>query len=79
MRGLGALLRGLTEGRFPSGLDSLEMPSRCILAINVVLDRPSLAAAPFQPPMTQCDSRSVSKMWSRSTSASVLDTCTSST
>jgi hypothetical protein len=32
---------------------SFEIPSRCILAISVVLDRLSFAAAPFQPPITQ--------------------------
>jgi hypothetical protein len=29
-----------------------EMPRRCILEMSVVLDGPSLAAAPFQPPST---------------------------
>ena len=42
---------------------SLEMPNRCIRAIKVVRERPSLEAAPFQPPTTQLVSRRVSKMW----------------
>jgi hypothetical protein len=49
------------------------MPRRCILEISVVLDNPSFAAAPFQPPITQLVASSVARMWSRSTSASVRD------
>ena len=50
-----------------------EMPRRCILEMSVVLDSPSLAAAPSQPPSTQFVACKVATMWSRSTCASVRD------
>ena len=49
------------------------MPRRCILEMSVVLDSPSLAAAPSQPPSTQFVACKVATMWSRSTCASVRD------
>ena len=42
-----------------------EMPRRCILEMSVVLDSPSLAAAPSQPPSTQFVASNVAPMWSR--------------
>lgn len=55
-----------------AGLRSLpaEMPTRCILEMSVILDNPSFAAAPSQPPSTQFVASKVATMWSRSTCAS---------
>ena len=41
----------------------LEIPSRGILAIKVVLSSRSCAAAPFGPPITQLVSRSAALIW----------------
>jgi hypothetical protein len=60
---LAALLRPLPAG----------MPRRCILEMSVVLDSPSLAAAPSQPPSTQFVACKVATICSRSTCASVRD------
>ena len=49
------------------------MPRRCILEVSVVLDSPSLAAAPSQPRSSQFVARKVATMWSGSTCASVGD------
>ena len=70
----GALRNRKTAGRL-ADLRSLpaERPRRCILEMSVVLDSPSLAAAPSQPPRTQFVACKVATMWSRSTCASVRD------
>jgi len=48
------------------------IPSFRILEISVILNTPSLAAAPSRPPTTQLVSRSVEMMCARSALASVL-------
>jgi len=50
---------------------SRKIPSFRILAMSVVLFRPSLAAAPFRPPTTQLVSRRVAMICALSASASV--------
>src|SRR5258708_4911613 len=49
-----------------------EIPSFCIFAINVVRLRPSLAAAPFAPPITQPTDSSVRRIRLRSESLRVV-------
>ena len=57
-----------------SGAVFLEvMPRRCIREIRVVLDKPSLAAAPSQPPSTQFVPCSVATIWSRSVNQAMFD------
>src|SRR6266851_8357859 len=52
----------------------LQMPSFCILQISVVRFRPSLAAAPFGPPITQAVASSVCRITARSESLRVVGT-----
>src|ERR1700677_1009518 len=52
-------------------IGGLLIPSFCILQISVVRLRPSLAAAPFGPPITQALASSVRRIMARSVSLRV--------
>jgi len=62
------------DGPVPGLGVSREIPSFRILAMSVVLFKPSFAAAPFRPPTTQLVWRRVAMMCARSASASVRKT-----
>jgi hypothetical protein len=49
-----------------------QIPNFCILQISVVRFRPSLAAAPFGPPITQAVASSVCRITARSESLKVV-------
>ena len=71
--------RGQARGaRVPSDWAALEdrpeIPSFCILQISVVRFRPSLAAAPFGPPITHAVASSVCRIAARSDSLRVVAT-----
>src|SRR5271154_853051 len=55
-----------------SRIGGLLIPSFCILQISVVRFRPSLAAAPFGPPITQAVASRVCRIMARSESLRVF-------
>src|SRR5229473_4351280 len=57
---------------WPRWRGSREIPSFCILWISVVRFRPSVAAAPFGPPITQPTASSVRRIRARSESLKVV-------